>query len=147
MRRLRDRMLLRLEDHAATCPRCQRRLLKVQRAETALTLLLTQPLSPGLLQKANRRALNVLKHDLRESAPAERLRTVEVRPDWTSRHRRALDFAFNAAACLAVMVLLRTSVFSSMKEIEDDGRCVVQNYYSKHLDADLVDEIFRSPKA
>jgi len=145
MRTLRDRIILRLEDHIASCPRCQRRLMKVRRVETALTLLLTQPLSPGLLQKANTRAISVLRRDLRRSPSAENLRTVEVRPDWTTRHRRVLDAAFGAAACLAVLVLLRIGIFSSMKEIEDDGRTAVQNYYAKHLDDEVMREIFQPP--
>lgn len=145
VRQMRESLLYRLEDHIATCPKCQKRLVKVQRAETALKLLMTQPLAPDLLQKANASALQVLKKDLRDTAPAEALRNVQVRPDWTNRHRRVLETAFSAAACLAVLVLLRTGVFSSMNEIEDDGRAIVQNYYAKHLDSDLMEEIFRSP--
>ena len=145
MQALRDRLFLRLEDHVMNCPRCQGRLVKVQRVETAIRTLLTQPLAPNLLQKANQRALNMLRRDVRETEPAEKLRKAEVRTDWTMRHRKLLDSVFNTAACLAVLVMLKTGIFSSMKDFKSDSQSIVQNYYAKHLDTDTMQELFRPP--
>ena len=140
-----ERLRLGLEDHIASCPRCQGRLVRVQRTENALKLLVTQPLTPGLLQKANQSALKVLRKDLREASCAETLRSACVRPDWTSRHHRVLETLFSAAACLAVLVLLKTGIFTRMRTIEHDGRCIMRNYYAQNLDAPLVEELFGDP--
>jgi len=73
---LRSRVLKRLNDHVTHCPRCQRRLAIVNRVEIAMMLMKTQPQDIGLLARANSKALDMLKHSLRNAPQSAALRTM-----------------------------------------------------------------------
>jgi hypothetical protein len=63
-----------IQNHIATCPRCQRRLARLGKVELAITLLKSRPHGLDLLMRANTQAIGVLKHSLRATTKAEYLR-------------------------------------------------------------------------
>ena len=152
-RQLRDRVLRLLADsftldrhwiqnHIANCPRCQRRLARLGKVELAISLLKSQPHSLDLLMRANTQAIGVLKHCLRTTAKAEHLRN--IRPDLSiiercSRYKHS--FA-NAAACIAIAVLMKSSAFSSAKMFESKGQKAVEHYYASNAGEDIARDIF-----
>ena len=129
------------QSHVANCPRCRRQILGNSRLRLALLLIKTQPHTPNLLMEANRRAINVLKRSLRETTTAERLRHLTPRPAFFQRLAKYTQPLTHAAACLAILLLLRTGIFSSMKRFHDQGAQAVKQYYTRHLDKDILDEL------
>lgn len=142
---IKDKLSLRLRDHIASCPRCQKRLLKMGRVELALQLILSQPHSLTLLQEANLRALKMLRRQERFSPKADALRQATPQPDWTVRHTKRLEKLLGVAACLAVICLIKIGVFSSLKEIRDDSQTAMRNYYARNLDQETIGQLFDEP--
>ena len=130
------------QSHVANCPRCRRQILGNSRLRLALLLIKTQPHRPDLLMQANRRAINILKRSLRETPTAERLRHMTPSPAFLQRLTKYTQPLTHAAACLAILLLLRTGIFSSMKRFHDQGAQAVKQYYTRHLDQDTLDELF-----
>ncbi len=122
-----------LEGHIASCPRCRRRLADWGRVELALKLILTQPHSLTLLQRANQKALKMLSHRERFSPKAEALRQVAACPNWILRNSRLLEKVLQTAACLAVACLLKVGLVSFFTDIHEEGQKAVHNYYAAHL--------------
>lgn len=142
---MKEKWSLRLRDHIASCPRCQKRLLKLGRVELALQLLLSQPHSLTLLQEANMAALKMLGRRERFSSKADALRQATPQPDWTQRHTKRLEKLLGVAACLMVICLIKIGVFSSLKEIHDDGQTAMRNYYARNLDQETMGDLFDEP--
>jgi hypothetical protein len=113
--------------------------------ELALQMILSQPHSLSLLQEANEAALSVLRRQERHSPKAEALRQATVQPDWTARHTRRLEKLVGVAACLMVICLIKIGVFSSLKDIHDDGQTAMHNYYARNLDPEMMGELFDEP--
>ena len=131
-----------IQDHIANCPRCQQRITHLGRVDLALSLLRSEPHTLDLLMRANTQAIGVLKHALRESAKAEKLRQVRPEPgilDVCAKYKRPL---VNAAACIIIALLMKVSVFSSGGRFENQSRKAVENYYVKNVGDDLAREIF-----
>ena len=130
-----------LQRHLAACPSCRRQIAGNSRLRLALLLIKTQPHSRDLLMQANRRAIRILKRNLQESAQAEKLRHIRARPSLPERLGKYTQSIGHAAACLLVLLLLRMGVFSSLTKIQDQGQQFVKQYYARHLDQDLYDDI------
>ncbi|MCJ7728822.1 MAG: hypothetical protein MUO27_02935 [Sedimentisphaerales bacterium] len=131
-----------VRSHITNCPRCQRRLAHLGKVELAISLLKSQPHSLDLLMRANTQAIGVLKHCLRTTTKAEQLRN--ARPDLSiiercSRYKQS--FA-NAAACIAIAVLMKSSTFSSAQTFETKGRKAVEHYYASQAGEDIARDIF-----
>jgi hypothetical protein len=47
------------------------------------------------------------------------------------------------AACVAILVLTKVGVFSSMERFQTEGRKVVRQYYTSQVGKDLTNEIFQ----
>jgi hypothetical protein len=133
-----------LQNHIADCPRCRQRIMRVGNVNLALSLLKTQPHSVDLLMNANTKAVNVLKHSLRNAPKAEKLRKVRPGPGWFQRYSKCAQSILNVAACVMVVLLLKIGTFSSMANLQKEGGDFVEEYYAKHLGQDYADEIFHS---
>lgn len=133
-----------LAAHVACCPRCQKRIGNIARVNLAFTLLRSQPHSTELFMRANTKAVNSLKHSLRDAPKAEKLRTFKPEPNWYQRNSKVFSSFTNVAACFVILFLLKTGIFSSMSEFNEKGRDSLQNYYTKRLDKSICDEIFKS---
>jgi len=140
--KLRLQLLERLSDHIAECPRCQRRLAMVNCVELGLTLIKTQPLKIGLLSLANNRALDVLKHSLRYAPKSTILRNAKSDTNRLEKMRPGLERVLNAAACVFVVLMIKTGVSNSLLDYKEQGEAVIHNYYARNLDNQMFDEIF-----
>ena len=119
--------------HLADCPECRRRALGSARLRVALLLMKTQPHRADLLSMANRQAIGVLKHGLRGLPKARALGQTVPRPSLRKSLDKYARPMVHAAACLIVLLLVRTGVFSAMMRVEHEGREVAQRYYARHL--------------
>ena len=144
--RMRDAITRRLQfgwmdEHIASCPRCQKRINRIGNVDLALSLLKTQPHSRNLLANANTKATNVLKHSLRFAPKADKLRNYQPQPAWIQRNNSVIQSIINVAACVTVVSLMKIGVFSSMHTFQDESKGVLEGYYSQHLDSDEVSEL------
>ncbi len=135
------RLADRVNDHIAHCPQCRRRLAGQNRVEIALMLMKSQPQSGHLLAKANAKTLGVLKHSLREAPKSETLR--QSRPDTTrfEKLRPGLERVANTAACLFVILMIKTGLTNSLADYHDQGETAIHNYYARNLGQSMADEL------
>ena len=131
-----------LRSHIADCPRCRRRLASAGRVELALLLIKSQTHRPGLLARANSQAIGVLKHSLRDNPKAEKLRNKLPALSFTGKYGKYAGPVANYAACIAVIFLMKTNIFSSIVKYEKGGEKAIQQYYAKHLGEDMAKDIF-----
>ena len=131
-----------IQNHIENCPKCRQRIAQLGRVDLALSLLKSEPHSIELLMRANTQAISVLKHALRKSAQAGKLRQARPEPgilEVCAKYKRPL---FNAAACIIIAVLMKVSVFSSGSRFQAQSQKAVENYYAKNIGDDLAREIF-----
>ena len=133
-----------LQDHIRTCPRCQARLARVGQVDLALMALKSQPHSFDLVMKANTQAIHHLKHSLREGPEAAQLQHRQPDGSLYEKYGRHFVPLAKTAACLAVVLILKLGVFSSMGSFRREGNSAVEHYYAKHLGQEYADEIFRA---
>jgi len=131
-----------LQDHITNCPRCQRRLVSYGKVNLALSAIKSQPHKLDLLMSANAQAVGVLKHSLRKAPKARKLRTMLPEPKLLERCGKYSRSAANVAACIAILLLMKIGVFSSMDMFQTQGRKVIKQYYASRVGQDLADEIF-----
>jgi hypothetical protein len=131
-----------IQRHISVCPRCQRRFAGLSRVSTGLNLIKSQPHSLELLKRANSAAINVLKHDLRESDKACQLKTCLPTPSLAQRIRGASRGLYQTAACIAILVLSKMSVFSSIDRMQKQGQTTVRHFYDCQLGTDLSEDLF-----
>lgn len=136
------RAMERLNNHVAQCPRCQRRLALINRVELALTLVKTQTHSTDLLARANNKTLDVLKHSLRFAPKSAVLRTAKADLSRLEKVRPGLERVLNVAACVFVLVMIKTGMSGSLQSYKDQGEAVIHNYYARNLDSQTFDAIF-----
>lgn len=131
-----------VQRHIAACPRCQRRFSALNRVNLALALMKSQAHDKDLLGQANSGTIAVLQRDLRETSKAQTLR--EALPNMTIRDRIRLSHhaISHVAACIALLLLSKTGVFSTIKHSQAAGQKAVRQLYTSHLDADTADEVF-----
>ena len=135
-----------IQQHIKHCCRCRARLAGFNRVEIALSLLKTEPHKVDLLGRANNQAIRILKHSLRDAPRAQSLKHKQPEPKWYQRCARYTHSIGNAAACLAILLLMRMGIFSSMNKFQDEGQKVLKQYYKHQLpdDSSLVDDLFRA---
>ena len=131
-----------IQSHLASCPHCRRRLSGFSKAALALSLLKSEPHQVTLLSRANAQAIGVLRRSLRDVPHAEKLRHVKPEPSFIQRCRRYSQSFLHAAACIGIMILIRTGVFASMEKFHSKGTDTMRQYYAHHLGDELSDEIF-----
>ncbi len=133
-----------VRNHLMTCPRCRKRLAAVRNVETALDLIRSQPHSSDLLGRANASTIRMLKHDLRDAPKARELERTRPEPTLFERFREYHRGAMNVAACLAIVLLTRVGLFSSLDKATTEGRKAVRQYYASHTGEEVAREIFDS---
>ena len=142
MHSVKMRWLRRLDDHVADCPKCRKRLLRVNRVEVALMLMKSQPYEMGLLARANNKALDVLTHSLRFAPKSTLLRQAKSDTNRIEKARPFIERVLNVAACLFIIIMIKTGVSNSLLDYKRQGEAVIQNYYARNLDEQLFNEIF-----
>jgi hypothetical protein len=133
-----------LAEHVAHCPACQKRTGLHRRVELGLSLIKSQPQTIDLLKTANTQAISTLQRTLREAKKSERLRQSRPRTFWSFPNIRALQPLLGAAACLMVILLVKTSIFTSMNKVRQTGTDVVYSYYTHHLGQEMADDLFKA---
>ena len=128
--------------HIANCPRCQQRMGRMGKVDFVFSLLKSQPHRSDLLMKANTGAIGVLKHSLRNIPKAQKLKHTHPEPIWPQRYSKYILPVANAAACIIVVILMKTGIFSSMDRFKRQGNTAMKHYYAKHLDEQSVNDIF-----
>jgi len=131
-----------LQNHIASCPRCQKRLADFGKVSLALSLIKSHPHRLDLWMRANTQAISVLKHSLRNIPKAQRLKSIKPEPSLIEKSRKYRSSIVNTAACLAVLFLMKTGVFSSMNKFQTGGTNAMRSYYATHVGTDIADEIF-----
>jgi hypothetical protein len=127
--------------HLADCPRCRRRARGAARLALALTAVKCQPHQADLLARGNTRTITMLKRAVRDTTKARKLRAARPQPALAQRLERYSQSLSHAAACLAVLGLMKWGVFQTMTRVEERGKQVVNQYYTHNLDKDIVDQI------
>ena len=120
--------------HIATCPSCRRQIAGNSRLRLALMLIKTQPHSRDLLMHANRRAIKLLARGLQDSPQAHKLRHIRPQPTIYQKLSKYTQSITHAAACLLILVLLRTGILSSLSRINDQGERFVEQHYNRYMD-------------
>lgn len=131
-------------NHIKHCPRCQRRLVSSGKVHLALSFMKAQPHGLDLLMRANEQAVSVLKHSLRQEPKARTLQERMPEPKPLEKYRKYGFSVGSLAACIAILILMKVGVFSSMDTVQNKGRRVIKQYYVRHVGQDLADEVFPS---
>ncbi|MEN8128241.1 MAG: hypothetical protein ABFR90_10635 [Planctomycetota bacterium] len=142
IRSVKVRLLGQLSDHVAECPKCQKRLAAINRIEIALMLMKSQPCKMGLLARANNKTLDVLTHSLRFGAKSTLLRQAVPDTNRLEKARPFIEKILNMAACLFVIVMIKSGISNSLLDYKEQGQAVIHNYYARNLDSQMFDEIF-----
>jgi len=131
-----------IQNHIAECPRCQRRLSAIGKVNLGLSIIKSQPHKLDLLMRANTQAIGVLRHSLRQVPKAQKLKVCLPEPNLLERWGKYGHTAANVAACIAILLLMKIGVFSSMDKFQTEGKKIIKQYYASHIGKDLTDEIF-----
>ena len=139
---LKMRALRRLNDHVVECPKCQKRLATINRVEVALMLMKSEPYEMGLLARANNKALDVLTHSLRFAPKSTLLRQAASDTNPIEKAHPLIERVLNVAACLFIVIMIKTGVSHSLLNYKEQGEAVIHNYYALNLDSQMLEEIF-----
>lgn len=131
-----------LKSHIAHCPRCQQRVASRGRVNLALSFIKSQPINLHLLKRANTQAIGVLKHSLREAPKSEQLRQIQPEPKLLERWSKYVQPFGNMAACVTILLLMKTGIFSSIDNVQTKGQKVIRQYYASRVGEDLTNELF-----
>ncbi len=132
-----------VQRHAARCPRCQQRLATMAQVDLALSVVRAQPHRLDLLMRANTCAVRMLSRQLREDARSQGLGQAEHESGVLEQRGRYRGTLTNVAACLAVLFLAKTGIFSSFDKANTRGQAVMKQYYASQIGEDLAGEIFK----
>lgn len=135
-----------IQNHIASCPRCQQRFAAIGKIHLALSAVKSQSHNLDLLMRANTQAICVLKHSLRQTLKAQKLKTMLPEPKKLERWGKYTRSAANVAACIAILLLMKIGIFSSMDEFQTKGQKVIKQYYANHVGNDVADELFQEDK-
>ncbi len=127
--------------HVLNCPKCQQRLMAVKKVDHAIMMIKSQTHSADLLANANKKAVGVLKHSLRENPKAGKLKEAMPKPSVINIFSAVNHKLVNTAACLVIFFLMKTNVINSMEDFQNSGDKIVSNYYEKNLGEDLAREL------
>jgi hypothetical protein len=131
-----------LQHHIKNCPRCQQRLVSYGKVHLAMSALKSQPQKLDLLMRANSQTIGVLKHSLRRAQKAGKLEKMRPEPKFLEKCSKYSNSAINVAACMAIVILMKFGVFSSMNMCQRQGQKVIKKYYTNNIGDDLADDIF-----
>jgi hypothetical protein len=128
----------------AVCPRCQQRLAAFGKVDVALSLIKSQPHRLDLLMRANAAAIHMLSRSLREAPEAGRLREARPEPSALEPFVRYQGTITGVAACLAVLLLTKAGIFTSLDKARTRGEAAMKQYYTNRAGEDLTGEIFKT---
>lgn len=131
-----------LQRHLAACPRCRKRAVAMGRVTMSMMLVKTHVQPTDLLMRANQRATAVLSRKIRDLPKARKLNRAKPAPSLAMRLTKYTQSIAHAAACLAAMLLLRIGLFQSASRLHDRSAEAIENHYARHLDQDIVDDLF-----
>lgn len=92
--------------------------------------------------RANSQAIGVLKHSLREMLKAQKLKEMNPEPKAAQRLVLCLRPSGNLAACLLVLFLMKFGIFSSMENIQTQGKKAYKQYYVSNIGEKMTEDIF-----
>ena len=130
--------------HVTQCPRCRRRLTGYNRLAAALAMVKSAPHALDLLSRANAQAIAVLQRPLRESPQAQKLKTARVNCSLPQKFARYSQGLTHAAACIAILLLMRFTIPSSIEKGQRQGRAALKHYYAHHLGQETADQMLPS---
>jgi len=134
-----------VQRHAATCPRCQQRLAAFGKVDIALSLIRSQPHRLDLLMRANTAAIHMLSRQLREAPEAGRLKEeAGPEPSPIEQYARYQGAITSVAACLAILLLTKAGIFTSLDKARTRGEAAMKQYYLNRAGEDLAGEIFKT---
>jgi hypothetical protein len=116
------------QNHIAKCLRCLRRFVLRGKINLALSFMKTQPHRLDLLMRANAQAIGVLKHCLCQAPRARQLRTILPEPKLLEKCGKYGYSAANLAACMAILLLMKIGVCSSMDKFHTEIQKVIKQY-------------------
>lgn len=131
-----------VQRHIAVCPRCQRRFAATGSVQLALALLRSRPMDLGLLGRANAKAIGLLQRSIRQVPKANTLKVAIPEPTVFERIRHWRGSLTQMAACLAIVLLGKIGVFSSIQNTQARCRQAMNQYYANHVGQDLADEVY-----
>ena len=133
-----------VQSHIANCPRCQKRLARTSKVNIAIMLIKNQPHKLDLLSRANEKTVAVLQHSIRNSSKADRLKKALPKPTVFTRLSRYRYAAANIAACVAILLMIKTGIFPSVERFQNDSKGALKYYYTVQAGEEVADEIFPS---
>ncbi len=133
-----------VQRHVAHCPHCQRRLASLTKVDLALSVIKSQPHRLDLLTRANTAAIRMLNHQLRQTEAADRLKEAKPEPPFADRYAGHQNAILNVAACLAVLLLTKAGIFTSLDKARTRGEAAMKQYYADRAGEDLAGEVFKS---
>jgi hypothetical protein len=131
-----------LQSHILKCLRCLQRFVSRNKVNLALSFMKTQPHRLDLLMRANAQAIGVLKHCLRQTPKARQLKSILPEPKLLEQCGKYGYSAATFTACIAILLLMKVSVFSSMDKFHTEAQKVVKQYYARQVGQDFADGIF-----
>ncbi len=131
-----------VRNHIVNCSRCHRRLVNVGKVNLAFSIMKSQPHKLDLLMRANTQAIGVLRHSLRTAPKARKLRVMHPEPKLFEKCSKYTHSTANVAACIAILLLMKIGIFSSMDKFQNQGQRVVEKYYASQVGEDLANEVF-----
>ena len=111
-----------VQRHAAACPRCRQRLAALGKVDLALSVIKSQPHRLDLLMRANNAAIHMLSRQLREAPETGDLKEARPEPSLVQRWAGCQSAVINVAACLAVLLLTKAGIFTSLDKARTRGR-------------------------
>ena len=128
--------------HIVNCPRCQQRLTGFNRVALGLHLIKSQMHQKDLLKRANQQTLMVLHQSIQQLPQAQKLRLKQPQPKFWRRMSKYTQSISHAAACFAILILMRFGIFSGMEKFQSEGQKAIHQYYVNNIGEDLTDDIF-----
>lgn len=131
-----------VQSHIVNCSRCQNRIAQLGKVALAFSTVKSQPHNLNLLMRANTQTIRVLRHSLRYTPKAAKLKTMLPEPKLLEKYSKYAHPAANAAACIAMVVLMKIGIFSTMDKFQTEGQRLVKQYYVSQLGEHLAEDIF-----
>jgi len=122
-----------LQNHISKCLRCLRRFVSRGKVNLALSFMKTKTHRLDLLMRANAQAIGVLKHCLRQTPKAQKLRSILPEPKLLERCGKYGYSAANLVVCVVILLFMKISVLSSMDKLHTEAQKVVKQYYARQV--------------
>ncbi|MEN6424385.1 MAG: hypothetical protein ABFD90_13860 [Phycisphaerales bacterium] len=107
-------------------------------------MIRSQPHRLDLLTRANNAAIRMLSNRLRQTAEADRLKQAQPEPSLAERLVEPQNALINMAACLAVLALTKTGIFTSLDKAHTRGQAAMRQYYTNQAGEDIANELFKT---